>query len=147
MSTFARLPAALSALLVGGILATAQSVNFEVRSFPDSPVALLNENPRVLRTGSERRQFVTVRNNSRKIIAGLVFEQAIGSGPEREIVTLERVTVIMRPGEKKRLSVAVGDLWNRIRPAGKAAAPAGKPALAVIGVEFLDGGYWRPPER
>jgi hypothetical protein len=78
----------------------------------------------------------------------VVFQQAISSESKTEIVTLERVSIMIRPREKKRLSVSVQDMWNRIQSAVKSGETIGKPELSVVVVEFIDGSVWSaPPDR
>jgi hypothetical protein len=86
-----------------------------------------------------------VKNESDKIAAAVVFQQTIGSGPGAEIVTIERVSIVMRPRETKRLSVSVRDVSNRLQAAIHAGETAGKPVLSVAVVEFTDGTAWHAP--
>jgi hypothetical protein len=137
--------ALLSALFFCCTCAHAQTIAFELHTHLDSPIALINFTPGTFRTGSDRRQFFTVKNESDKVTAGVVFQQAISSGSKTEILTLERVSIIIRPGEKKRLSVSVGDVWNRIQTAVKSGETIGKPVLSVVVVEFIDGSVWNAP--
>jgi hypothetical protein len=133
----------LSALLF--VCTSAYAQTFELRGQPDSPVALVNSAPNTFRTGSDRRQFFTVKNESDKVTVAVVFQQAVGSGPNAEVVALERVSVIIRPGEKKRLSVSVREVWNQLQTAVKAGETPGKPVVSVAVVEFLDGSAWSAP--
>ena len=135
----------LSALFFCCTFAHAQTIGFELQTHPESPIALVNYTPSALRTGSDRRQFFTVKNKSDKVTAAVVFQQAIGSGSKTEILTLERVSIVIRPREKKRLSVSVGDVWNRIQAAVKSGDTIGKPELSVVVVEFIDGSSWSAP--
>ena len=121
--------------------AYAQTIAFDLQNYPDSPIAIVNFIPGTIRTGTDRRQFVTVKNQSDKAIGTMIFQQSISNGAKIEIVTLERVSVIISPREKKRLSVSVADLWNRIQ----AGETIGKPVLSVVAVEFLDGTEWNAP--
>ena len=75
-----------------------------------------------------------MKNESDKFTVAVVFQQTIGSGSKTEIVALERVSVIIRPGEKKRLSVSVRDVWDRIHTV-KAGETIGRPVLSVVVVE------------
>jgi hypothetical protein len=86
-----------------------------------------------------------VKNESDKVTSAVVFQQAIGSGTRTEIVALERVSIIIRPLEKKRLSVSVRDVWNQLQTAVKAGETIGKPVLSVAVVEFIDGSAWSAP--
>jgi hypothetical protein len=86
-----------------------------------------------------------VQKKSDRATAAVVFQQAISSGSKTEILTLERVSIIIRPGEKKRLSVSVRDMWNRIQTAVKSGETIGKPVLSVVVVEFIDGSVWSAP--
>ena len=135
----------LSALFLCCTLAHAQSIAFEIQTHPDSPIALVNYTPSTFRIEGDRRQFLTVENRSDKAMVALVFQQAIGSGSRTEIVTLERVSIIIRPREKKRLSVSVQDAWDRTQTAAKAGETLGRPVLSVVAVEFIDGSSWNVP--
>jgi hypothetical protein len=136
----------LSALFFCCTFAHAQTVAFNLETHADSPVALVNLIPGTLRVATDRRQFVTVKNESDKITAAVVFQQTIGSGSKADIVTIERVSIIMRPHEKKRLSVSVRDVWNQLQSAGKSGGEtASKPLLSVTVVEFIDGSSWSAP--
>lgn len=140
--------ALLSALFFCCTFAHAQTIAFDLHTHSDSPIALINFTPSTFRTGSDRRQFFTVKNESDRATAAVVFQQAISSGSKTEIVTLERVSIIIRPREKKRLSVSVQNVWNRIQTAVKAGETIGKPVLSVVVVEFIDGSLWSaPPDR
>ena len=86
-----------------------------------------------------------MKNESDKVTAAVVFQQTLGTGLKSEIVALERVSVVIRPRETKRLSVSVRDVWNQLQTAGKAGETAGKPALIVAVVEFIDGSTWSSP--
>ena len=135
----------LSALFLCCSFAHAQTIAFELQTYPDSPIGLVNYTPTIFRMESDRRQFFTVRNESDKVAAALVFQQAIRSGSRTDIVSLERVSIIIRPREKKRLSVSVQNVWDRIQNAAKASETIGRPALSVVAVEFLDGSSWSAP--
>jgi hypothetical protein len=136
--------ALLSALFFCCTFARAQTIAFELQT-TDGPIALVNLAPSTFRTESDRRQFVTVKNESDKVTAAVVFQQAIGSGSRTEIVTLERVSIMIRPGEKKRLSISVRDVRNRIQAAVIAGETTGRPVLSVAVVEFIDGSAWSAP--
>jgi hypothetical protein len=137
--------ALLSALYFCCTFAYAQTIAFEIQTHPDSPIALVNYSPNTLRAEGGRRQFLTVQNQSDKTAAALVFQQAIGTGSKAEIVTLERVSIVIRPREKKRLSVSVQNVWDRAQTAAKANQAIGKPLLSVVVVEFIDGSSWNVP--
>jgi len=124
----------LSALFFCCTFAHAQTIGFALQTHPDSPIALVNYTPSTFRTESDRRQFLTVKNKSDKIAAAVLFQQAISSRSKTEILTLERVSIVIRPHEKKRLSVSVGDVWNRIQTAVKLDETIGKPVLSVVAV-------------
>jgi hypothetical protein len=123
----------------------AQTIAFEIQTRPDSPIALVSYTPSTFRTEGDRRQFLTVENRSDRATAALLFQQAIGSGSKTQVVTLERVSIIIRPREKKRLSVSVQNVWDRIQTAAKASEPMGRPVLSVVAVEFIDGSSWNVP--
>ena len=131
-----------SALFICCTFAQAQTITFEFQSPADSPITFVNFSPSTFRTQSDRRQFLTVKNESDKVTAAVVFQQAIESGSKTEIVTLERVSIIIRPREKKRLSVSVRDVWNLLQTAVKAGETLGKPVLSVAVVEFIGGSSW-----
>jgi hypothetical protein len=137
--------ALLSALFLCGTCAQAQTIAFELQTHPESPIALIGFTAGTFRIEGDRRQFFTVKNESDKVAAAFVFQQAIGSGPKTEIITLERVSIVIRPGERKRLSVSVRDVWNRIQSAVKSGETIGKPVLSVVVVEFVDGSVWSAP--
>ena len=140
--------ALLSVLFFCGTFAHAQTIDFQLQTHLDSPIALVNYTPGTFRIESDRRQFLTVKNGSDRVTAAVVFQQAISSESKTEIVTLERVSIVIRPREKKRLSVSVQDMWNRIQSAVKSGETIGKPELSVVVVEFIDGSVWSaPPDR
>ena len=137
--------ALLSALFLCCTLAHAQNIAFEIQTRPDSPIALVNYTPSTFRIEGDRRQFLTVENRSDKAMVALVFQQAIGGGSRAEIVTIERVSIMIRPRQKKRLSVSVQNAWDRIQTAAKAGETLGRPVLSVVAVEFIDGSSWNTP--
>jgi hypothetical protein len=137
--------ASLSALFLCCVCAHAQTIAFEFQTIPDSPVAIVNFIPGTLRAAADRRQFFTVKNESGKVAVAVVFQQTVGAGSKTEILTIERVSIIIRPRETKRLSVSVRDVWNQLQAAGKAGEPVGKPVLSVAVVEFIDGSSWSAP--
>ena len=135
----------LSALFFCCTFAHAQTIAFELQTNLGNPITLVNFTQGTFRTQSDRRQFLTVKNESDKVTAAVIFQQAIGSGSKTEIVALERVSVIIRPREKKRLSVSVQDVWNQLQATVKAGEATGKPVLSVAAVEFIDGSAWSAP--
>jgi hypothetical protein len=137
--------ASLSALFFCCVCAHAQTIAFEFQTHPDSPVAIVNFIPGTLRAAADRRQFFTVRNESDKVAVAVVFQQTVGAGSKTEILTIERVSIIMRPHEKKRLSISVRDVWSQLQAADKAGETIGKPVLSVAVVEFMDGSSWSAP--
>lgn len=138
---------ALLSALFFCVFAHAQTIAFELQSQPDSPVALVDFTPGTFRAESDGRQFFTVKNKSGRVAAAMVFQQAVGSGSKTAIVTLERVSILIRPGEKKRLSVSVRDVWNRMQTGIKAGQTLGKPVLSIVVVEFVDGSVWSAPRE
>ena len=137
--------ALLSVLFFCCTFARGQTIVFQLQTHLDGPIALVSYSPDTFRIESDRRQFLTVRNESDRVIAAVVFQQAFSSGSRTEIVTLERVSIMIRPREKKRLSVSVGDVWNRMQTAVKTGETIGKPMLSVVVVEFIDGSVWNAP--
>ena len=137
--------ALLSALFFCGSFANAQTIVFELQTHLDSPLALVEYTPTTFRIESDRRQFLTVKNESDRVTAAVIFQEAISNGSKTVIVALERVSVIIRPREKKRLSVSVQDVWDRIQAAAKSGETIGKPILGVVVVEFIDGSSWNAP--
>ena len=133
------------ALLGGCMPAHAQTFGFEYRSYPDSPMAFVNRPVNMVRTGSDRRLFVSIRNQAEKAAIGIVFQEALPNGLGTEIVSLERVSIAIRPRETKRLSISIVDVWNRLLSAGKAREQASRPVLSVVTVEFSDGTLWNAP--
>src|ERR1700719_467539 len=55
----------------------AQSVPFEVRSYPGTPMAFAVEPVRTVRLGPDRRQFVAVKNISGTTTTSLLFQQSL----------------------------------------------------------------------
>jgi hypothetical protein len=137
--------ALLSRLLFCCTVANAQTITFELQTHPDSPLAVITYASSTIRTPSDRRQFLTVKNESANITVAMLFQQAVSSGSKTEILSLERVSIIMRPHEKKRLSVSVADVWDRIQTTAQSARTTGKPVLSVVAVEFIDGSIWSAP--
>ena len=139
--------ALLSALLFCCAFAHAQTIAFELQTHAGSPIALVNYASSTFRIESDQRQFLTVKNESDKAAAAVIFQEAISSGSRTEIVTLERVSIVIRPRERKRLSVSVLDAWNRVQSAVKSGETIGKPVLSVVVVEFIDGSSWSAPSE
>jgi len=137
MHPLARMAAAFS-MLAG--LAPGQTVDFTLRTFPDSPIVFAGTVPAAA-PGAPRRQFVAIGSASKKAISAVIFEQSVGSGSKTAIVAIERVGILVQPGEKKRLSVAVEDISQKL-PSGE---PPGRPVLSIVAVEFLDGSQWNAP--
>ena len=137
--------ALLSTLFFCCSLAHAQTLAFEVQTYRDSPIGLVSYTPSTFRIESDRRQFLTVKSESDRAVVALVFQEAIGSGSKTEIVTLERVSIVIGPREKKRLSVSVQTVWDRMQRAGRAGESIGRPILSVVAVEFIDGSSWSAP--
>jgi hypothetical protein len=135
----------LSALILSCSFVRAQTVAFELQAYRDGPISLVNFSPGTFRAESDRRQFFTVKNESDKVTAAVVFQQTIGTGSRTEILTIERVSVIIRPREKKRLSISVRDVWAQLQAAVKSGETVGKPVLSVAVVEFIDGSAWSAP--
>ena len=126
-----------AALVVLCGLAQAQTVDFELRAYPDSPVVFAGDNTRAAAPGVPHRQFVTIRNQSRKSVAAVIFQQTVSDGSKTGIVAIERVEIVMAPGEKKRITISVEEVRQK--------SPAERPVLSVVAVEFLDGGQWNAP--
>jgi len=123
----------------------AQSIAFELKTDPDSPIVFVNYSPSIFRTGASRREFVTVKNVSGRALAALIFQQTVSDGSRQEILAIERVSVVFGVHEAKRLSVSVDDAWSYSRGPGKPSAAASRPTLSVVAVEFLDGSTWSAP--
>jgi hypothetical protein len=140
--------ALLSALLFCCTFARAQTIAFELQTHLESPITLVNYTPATFRIESDRRQYLTVKNESDRATAAVIFQQTISNGSKTEIVALERVSIVIGPREKKRLSVSVQDMWSRIQSAVKSGDTIGKLELGVVVVEFIDGSSWSaPPHR
>ena len=135
----------LLALVFGCTAVQAQPVAFDLRSYKDSPIALISYAPAVFRAEGGRRQFVTVKNVSDRVIAALVFQQTLADGSRREIVAIERVSVVFKPHDTKRLSVSVEETWNRVQRAARTGVSVRNPVLSIVSVEFIDGSTWSAP--
>ena len=129
-----------TAALLVCITAFAGDFHLEVQTWPESPVVFVNFSAGTFREGADRRQFLTVKNRSAKATIALVFEQDLLTDSKKEIVTIERVSLLLRPGESRRLSISVGDMWNRMQ-----AASTGKPVLSIVTVELPEGELWNAP--
>ena len=123
----------------------AQAVTFDLQTVPDSPVVLTTYSPSMLRAEGGRRQFVTVKNVSDKVAVAMLFQLTVPGTPRDEIVSLERVSVVFRPRETKRVSVNVEDVWTRLQSAGNPGAGSRQPVMSIVAVEFLDGSLWNAP--
>jgi hypothetical protein len=117
-------------------------VAFDFHADKNSPIVLTGSASSVFRADGGRRQFVTVKNVSDKASAALVFQQTLKDRARENIVALERVSVIFKPKETKRLSVSVEEVWQRAAKDGPA---IGKPVLSIVVVEFVDGSTWSAP--
>jgi hypothetical protein len=135
-----KLVATAAALLLPGVTAQAQTVDFELRTFPESPVVFA-DSTNTVEPGVPRRQLVTIRNEARKSVAAVMFEQSVANGSKIEIVALERVSILFAAGEKRRVSVAVADMFRKLQ----SGEPLGRPVLSIVAVEFLDGSQWNAP--
>ncbi|HEY2016225.1 MAG TPA: hypothetical protein VGH38_22130 [Bryobacteraceae bacterium] len=123
----------------------AQTIPFEIRTHPDSPITFVNDKSSPWRSGVDRRIFVNIQNKSDKPVIAVTFEQTISTKAKTEIVSLERISIIISPREKKRLSVSVSEVLNRFKAAGDSDDKPGNPVLSVVAVEFLDGTLWDAP--
>jgi hypothetical protein len=125
-------------------LAQAQTVDFELRTYPDCPIVFA-DNARTPAPGVPRRQFVTIRNASRKTVAAVIFEQTVSHGSKTGIVAIERVAIPIPPGEKRRITIAVADMSGKLQAARQAGEAPGQPVLSIVAVEFLDSTQWNAP--
>ena len=135
----------LVALCLSCIPVQAQFPFFELQTHPDRPVALEKCSPTVFRSEGKRRLFVTLKNVSDRAAAALLFQQAVPGAPRDEVITLERVSVVFKPHETRRLSINVEDVWNRLQNAGSSGVTNRKPLLSIVAVEFIDGSLWSAP--
>ncbi len=135
-----RLARTLSALLVLGAVTQAQTVDFELRTFRESPVIFADSATTAV-PGSPRRQLVAIKNDSKKSVAAVLFEQTLATGGKTVIVAIERVSILFAAGEKRRVSIAVADMYQKLQ-SGEA---IGRPVLSVVAVEFMDGSQWNAP--
>ena len=88
-------------------------LDFQLQTLPDCQIALLSLAPSTIRSESDRRRFLTVKNESDKIAAAVVFQQTIGSGPGAEIVTIERVSIYH---QAPRNETALGQCARCVEP-------------------------------
>ena len=137
MRSFVSIAAALFLLAAP---ARAQTVDFELRTFPDCPV-IFTDSAQAAAPGVPRRQFVAIKNASKKSIMAVIFEQSVAHGSKTEIVALERVSILFAAGEKRRVTIAVADMSQKLQSGD----PLGRPVLSVVAVEFLDGSQWNAP--
>ena len=126
-------------------VAYAQNLAFEMRSYPDSPVTFPNSSWSPWRAGSDRRIFLTIQNTSAKAVSAVTFEESIKVASKREILSLERVSILTIPREKKRLSISVVEVMDRIKSISPSTENAGNPIVAIVAVEFSDGTLWNAP--
>jgi hypothetical protein len=129
-----------AAFFLFGDFAWAQTIDFELHTFPESPVIFADSGNAPV-PGIPRRQFVTVRNQSKKSVAAVMFEQSVANGSKTEIVALERVSILFAAGEKRRVSVAVAEVLQKMQ----SGEPMERPVLSVVAVEFMDGSHWTAP--
>jgi hypothetical protein len=134
MCKFAPLAAALLTLCS---LAQAQTVDFELRTYPGCPIEFAGDSAPAAAPGVPRRQFVAIRNQSKKSVAAVIFQQTVSDGSKTEIVAIERVSIVMAAGEKKRITISVEEVRKKTPPA--------RPVLSAVAVEFLDGTLWNAP--
>jgi len=137
--------AALGALFLAVIGAEAQNIAFEMRSHADSPITFPNSSWTPWRAGADHRIFVNIQNSSPKGVAAITFEQAINVDTKREIIAIERVSTTIAPREKKRVSVSIVEVLDRVKSIGAADQRSGNPILSVVAVEFMDGTLWSAP--
>jgi hypothetical protein len=136
-ATFGGAVAIAAAFFLLGEVAWAQTIDFELRTFPESPVVFADSG-NVPVPGIPRRQLVTVKNQSKKSVAAVMFEQSVAAGSKTEIVALERVSILFAAGEKRRVSVAVAEILQKMQSGER-------PVLSVVAVEFMDGSQWTAP--
>jgi hypothetical protein len=135
-----RLLSMAAAVLMLAGAASAQTVDFETRTFSESPVVFVDAAP-MLASSAPRRQFITVKNASKKSVMAVLFEQRMASGSKSEIVALERVSLVFAAGEKRRVTIAVGDVVEKLQARDSAV----RPVLSIVAVEYLDGTQWNAP--
>lgn len=125
--------------------AQAQPIAFEFQAHPECPLMLVSYSPQTVRIGAARRQFVTIKNVSDRATSGMLLQQAVAVGDRQQIIALERISLIIRPRESKRLSISIDELWNRRQISPGSDSPPSKPALSIVVVDFADGSTWRAP--
>jgi hypothetical protein len=130
----------LAGVFVLSVAVHAQTIDFELRTFPESPV-IFADSVNAVAPGVPRRQLITIKNDSKKSVAAVLFEQTVAAGSKIEIVALERVSILLAAGEKRRVSVAVGDMSAK----QQSGEPLGRPMLSIVAVEFMDGSQWTAP--
>jgi hypothetical protein len=128
-----------------GSLAHAQTVDFELRTYPLCPIVFAGGSARTPAPGVPARQFVTIQNGSKRTAAAVTFQQTVSQGSKTGIVAIERVAIVIPPGEKRRVSMAVADMSGRLESARQSGESPGRPVLSVVAVEFLDGTGWNAP--
>lgn len=121
------------------------AVDYELKTYAGSPVLFAVDNARAAAPGVPRRQFVTIKSESRKSATGIILEQTLMHGGKTEIVAIEHVDIAIPPGEKRRFSFAVADMSVKLQSAAQSGEAAGKPVLALVAVEFTDASQWNAP--
>jgi hypothetical protein len=106
----------LFALTFFCVVAQAETIAFELHVHPDGPIAFINYAPTTIRNGADRRQFVTVNNESRKNTAALVFQQTLLGGAKTEIVTLSRSRSLSGPVRRSIFRSALSMCGTAFRP-------------------------------
>lgn len=129
-----------AAVLVLSAAVWAQTVEFDLLTFPDSPVVFADTTQSAV-PGIPRRQLVTIKDASKKSVSAVIFEQTVAKGSKTEIVAIERVSIVMAAGEKRRVTVAVADMSAKL----ESGAMLGRPVLSIVAVEYLDGTQWNAP--
>jgi len=122
-------------------MADSQTVDFEQKTYPDSPVVFVAEATRSVAPGVPKRQFITIKSESKKAISAVILQQTVSNGSKVEIIAIERVSQVMLGGEKKRVSIAVADMLAKLQ----SAASSERPVLTIVAVEFVDGTLWDAP--
>ena len=123
----------------------AQPITFDLQTYRDCPLSLVSYSPQTVRIGATRRQFVTVRNVSDRVTSGMLIQQAVPVSERLRIIALERISLIIRPRESKRLSISIDEVWNRRQIPPDSDLPASKPVLSIVVADFADGSTWRAP--
>jgi hypothetical protein len=128
-----------AALLTPGA-AWAQAVDFELRTVSGSPVVFAGAASEPV-PGIPRRQLVAIRNEAKKPVLAVIFEQSVADGGGISIIALDRVEIVFPPGGKRRVSVDVADVSQKLH----SGELPGRPVLTLVAVEFLDGSQWNAP--